>query len=203
MDNKETLILFLKNPRIGQVKTRLAAGLGNEAALNVYEQLVEITQKQVAGLDLPVRLYFDSIPEFVSGKWGNQVSAHLQSGEDLGFRMSHAFSETFSQGAQKAVIIGSDCPDLETKHIREAFSALDQSDVVVGPALDGGYYLLGLKSYLPEIFREVPWSTDRVFAGTLEKLQLLRKNVWILPKLGDVDEPEDLGPYIRSGKIVL
>ncbi|MCG6192925.1 TIGR04282 family arsenosugar biosynthesis glycosyltransferase [Leptospira sp. FAT2] len=203
MDNKETLILFLKNPRIGQVKTRLAAGLGNEAALNVYEQLVEITQKQVAGLDLPVRLYFDSIPEFLSGKWGNQVSAHLQSGEDLGFRMSNAFSETFSQGAQKAVIIGSDCPDLETKHIREAFSALDQSDVVLGPALDGGYYLLGLKSYLPEIFREVPWSTDRVFAGTLEKLQLLRKNVWILPKLGDVDEPEDLGPYIRSGKIVL
>ncbi|TGK24430.1 glycosyltransferase [Leptospira yasudae] len=203
MDNRETLILFLRNPVVGQVKTRLAAGLGNEAALNVYEQLVEITQKQVAGLDLPVRLYFDSIPEFVSGKWGNQVSAHLQSGEDLGFRMSNAFSETFSQGAQKAVIIGSDCPDLETKHIREAFSALDQSDVVLGPALDGGYYLLGLKSHLPEIFYEVPWSTDRVFAVTLEKLQLSRKNVWILPKLGDVDEPEDLGPYIRSGKIVL
>ncbi|TGL75210.1 TIGR04282 family arsenosugar biosynthesis glycosyltransferase [Leptospira yasudae] len=203
MDNRETLILFLRNPVVGQVKTRLAAGLGNEAALNVYEQLVEITQKQVSGLDLPVRLYFDSIPEFVSGKWGNQVSAHLQSGEDLGFRMSNAFSETFSQGAQKAVIIGSDCPDLETKHIREAFSALDQSDAVLGPALDGGYYLLGLKSYLPEIFREVPWSTDRVFAVTLEKLQLSRKNVWILPKLGDVDEPEDLGPYIRSGKIVL
>ncbi|RHX94680.1 transferase 1, rSAM/selenodomain-associated protein [Leptospira yasudae] len=203
MDNRETLILFLRNPVVGQVKTRLAAGLGNEAALNVYEQLVEITQKQVAGLDLPVRLYFDSIPEFVSGKWGNQVSAHLQSGEDLGFRMSNAFSETFSQGATKAVIIGSDCPDLETKHIREAFSALDQSDAVLGPALDGGYYLLGLKSHLPEIFYEVPWSTDRVFAVTLEKLQLSRKNVWILPKLGDVDEPEDLGPYIRSGKIVL
>ncbi|RHX80504.1 TIGR04282 family arsenosugar biosynthesis glycosyltransferase [Leptospira yasudae] len=203
MDNRETLILFLRNPVVGQVKTRLAAGLGNEAALNVYEQLVEITQKQVAGLDLPVRLYFDSIPEFVSGKWGNQVSAHLQSGEDLGFRMSNAFSETFSQGAQKVVIIGSDCPDLETKHIREAFSALDQSDVVLGPALDGGYYLLGLKSHLPEIFYEVPWSTDRVFAVTLEKLQLSRRNVWILPKLGDVDEPEDLGPYIRSGKIVL
>ncbi|TGM95829.1 TIGR04282 family arsenosugar biosynthesis glycosyltransferase [Leptospira yasudae] len=203
MDNRETLILFLRNPVVGQVKTRLAAGLGNEAALNVYEQLVEITQKQVAGLDLPVRLYFDSIPEFVSGKWGNQVSAHLQSGEDLGLRMSNAFSETFSQGATKAVIIGSDCPDLETKHIREAFSALDQSDAVLGPALDGGYYLLGLKSHLPEIFYEVPWSTDRVFAVTLEKLQLSRKNVWILPKLGDVDEPEDLGPYIRSGKIVL
>ncbi|MBW0434031.1 TIGR04282 family arsenosugar biosynthesis glycosyltransferase [Leptospira yasudae] len=203
MDNRETLILFLRNPVVGQVKTRLAAGLGNEAALNVYEQLVEITQKQVAGLDLPVRLYFDSIPEFVSGKWGNQVSAHLQSGEDLGLRMSNAFSETFSHGATKAVIIGSDCPDLETKHIREAFSALDQSDAVLGPALDGGYYLLGLKSHLPEIFHKVPWSTDRVFAVTLEKLQLSRRNVWILPKLGDVDEPEDLDPYIRSGKIVL
>ncbi|TGL97468.1 glycosyltransferase [Leptospira barantonii] len=203
MNSKETLILFLRNPVVGQVKTRLAQSLGNEAALAVYEQLVELTQKQVNTLDLPLRLYFDSIPEFVSSKWGERYSAHLQVGEDLGSKMSNAFLETFASGAEKAVIIGSDCPDLEAKHIREAFSALDQSDAVLGPAVDGGYYLLGAKTHFPEIFKEIPWSTDRVFGITLEKLQLSRKNVWVLPKLNDVDEATDLDPYLRSGKINL
>ncbi|AYV57126.1 TIGR04282 family arsenosugar biosynthesis glycosyltransferase [Leptospira kmetyi] len=203
MNSKEALILFLRNPVAGQVKTRLAQILGNEAALAVYEQLVELTQKQVNVLDLPIRLYFDSIPEFVSNKWGNKFSAHLQTGQDLGSRMANAFLETFETGAEKTVIIGSDCPDLETKHIREAFSALDQSDVVLGPAVDGGYYLLGTKSHSPELFEGIPWSTDRVFGITLEKLQLSRKNVWILPKLNDVDEASDLDPYLRSGKINL
>ncbi|EMJ92812.1 TIGR04282 family arsenosugar biosynthesis glycosyltransferase [Leptospira alstonii] len=198
-----TLILFLKNPISGRVKTRLARTLGDKAALNVYEQLIEITRKQVNPLNIPIRLYFDSIPDSISSPWGNQVSFHLQTGENLGIKMCRAFSETFSGGAEKTVIIGSDCPDLKTEHIQEAFSALDRSDAVVGPAADGGYYLLGMKSHFPEVFYGIPWSTDLVFELTLEKLQLSRKNVRILPELNDIDEASDLEPYLRSGKLYL
>ncbi|EMY77997.1 transferase 1, rSAM/selenodomain-associated [Leptospira weilii serovar Ranarum str. ICFT] len=198
-----TLVLFLKNPISGQVKTRLARTVGDKAALHVYEQLIEITRKQVSILNIPIRLYFDSIPESFSSPWGNQVSSHLQTGENLGIKMCRAFSETFSAGAKKTIVIGSDCPDLKTEHILEAFSVLDRSDAVVGPAFDGGYYLLGLKSHFPEIFYGIPWSTDRVFEITLEKLQLSGKNVRILPKLNDIDDASDLEPYLRSGKLYL
>ncbi|AOP35957.1 transferase 1, rSAM/selenodomain-associated protein [Leptospira tipperaryensis] len=201
MQSKESLILFLRNPVLGRVKTRLAKTLGEQTALNVYEQLLEITKKQIQNLDIPVRLYFDSIPDSIFSDWGTQTSVHLQTGQDLGERMQNAFLETFQCGAKKAVIIGSDCPDLETKHIREAFSALDPRDAAIGPAKDGGYYLLALKSVYPEIFREIPWSSERVFAMTLEKLQLARKDVWILPILNDIDEAKDLDPYLQTGKL--
>ncbi|RHX86218.1 TIGR04282 family arsenosugar biosynthesis glycosyltransferase [Leptospira stimsonii] len=203
MHAKESLILFLRNPVLGRVKTRLAKTLGEQSALAVYEQLLEITKRQLQNLEIPVRLYFDSIPDFVSPDWGKQTSVHLQSGNDLGERMQNAFLETFQNGAENVVIIGSDCPDLETKHIREAFSALRSKDAVIGPAQDGGYYLLALKTVYPEIFKNIPWSGDRVFAITLEKLQLFRKDVWILPLLNDIDEEIDLGPYLQSGKLVI
>ncbi|XDD51456.1 TIGR04282 family arsenosugar biosynthesis glycosyltransferase [Leptospira sp. WS92.C1] len=201
MNLQNNLILFLRNPVTGWVKTRLAKSLGDQTALAIYEQLLAITQKQIQALDIPIRLYFDSIPKWDFSLWGKATSAHLQTGNDLGEKMENAFLETFSAGAKKAVIIGSDCPDLETKHIREAFFAMDHRDTVIGPAKDGGYYLLGLKSMSSEIFHEISWSTNRVFATTLEKLQLLRKNIWILPILNDIDEPEDLEPYLRSGKL--
>lgn len=134
---------------------------------------------------------------------GKQIQRSSSNGTGSRFQNGERVFRNVRNRRGKTVIIGSDCPDLETKHIREAFSALDQSDVVLGPAVDGGYYLLGTKSHSPELFEGIPWSTDRVFGITLEKLQLSRKNVWILPKLNDVDEASDLDPYLRSGKINL
>ncbi|MBM9576900.1 TIGR04282 family arsenosugar biosynthesis glycosyltransferase [Leptospira sp. 201903070] len=201
MHSDKSLILFLRNPAFGRVKTRLAKTLGDKNALKVYEQLLEITKEQIKKLDAPVRLYFDSIPDSDFSDWGNKTSIHLQTGEDLGARMQNAFLETFQSGAEKVLIIGSDCPDLQTKHINEAFSALGSKDAVIGPAKDGGYYLLGLKSISLDIFKNIPWSSERVFAMTLEKLQLERKDVWILPILNDIDEETDLEPYLRSGKL--
>ncbi|PJZ53473.1 TIGR04282 family arsenosugar biosynthesis glycosyltransferase [Leptospira adleri] len=203
MQTEESLILFLRNPVIGRVKTRLAKTLGDRTALSLYVQLLEITRKQIQNLNIPVRLYFDSIPDFELSDWGKQTSIHLQTGEDLGERMRNAFLETFQIGFKKAVIIGSDCPDLEAKHIREAFSALELRDAAIGPAKDGGYYLLALKSVYPEIFKDIPWSSEKVFAMTLEKLQLARKDVWILPLLNDIDVEADVRPYLPSGKLVI
>ncbi|MBM9500146.1 TIGR04282 family arsenosugar biosynthesis glycosyltransferase [Leptospira sp. 201903071] len=201
MHSNKALILFLRNPVLGRVKTRLAKTLGEKTALKVYEQLLEITKEQIKNLEIPVRLYFDSIPDSGFSDWGKRTSVHLQTGSDLGERMKNSFLETFQSGTEKVLIIGSDCPDLETKHIREAFSALESKDAVIGPAKDGGYYLLGLKTLAPEIFTEIPWSSERVFAMTLEKLQLARKDVRILPLLNDIDEEIDLDPYLLSGKL--
>ncbi|MDV6234769.1 TIGR04282 family arsenosugar biosynthesis glycosyltransferase [Leptospira ellisii] len=203
MDDFSALIVFLKNPIAGKVKTRLAKTVGDRSALGIYEQLLEITKAAVRDLEIPIRLYFDEIPDKTPNDWGKRVSVHLQTGKDLGEKMENAFSETFSEKIGCAVILGSDCPDLESKYIREAFSSLKNKDAVIGPARDGGYYLLGLKGNFPAIFSGIPWSTERVFAITLEKLQVSRKNVGVLPLLNDIDEPEDLAPYLNSGRLKL
>ncbi|MFB5650026.1 TIGR04282 family arsenosugar biosynthesis glycosyltransferase [Leptospira wolffii] len=196
------LHVFLKNPIPGNVKTRLAKDIGEEAALEVYQALVDKTQAACKGLDLPKTLWFDSFLPNPSelGSWGHSpLFIRLQQGKDLGEKMRNSFLYSFQSGASSAVLIGSDCPELDTLHLKEAFQILEHKDVVLGPAKDGGYYLVGLRSDTPELFHGIEWSTDTVFSRSLEKMQWARKQVGLLPVLSDLDDSKDLEYFESNG----
>ena len=198
MSRQETLIVFIRNPEKGKVKTRLASVAGNEAALLIYSFLLKKTRS--AALEVACNrllCYSDYIP--VADEWPDTgFLKMLQSPGDLGQRMASAFREAFASGAKKAVIIGSDCPDLDAALIRNAFGALDSADFVVGPACDGGYYLLGMKLFVPELFEGIAWSTASVAEDTLRLIRSLGMNYTLLPRLSDIDEYEDWIGYVNS-----
>ncbi|TGJ98179.1 glycosyltransferase [Leptospira langatensis] len=196
------LHIFLKNPVPGKVKTRLAKEIGEEAALEVYQALVEKTREACKGVDVTKVLWFDSYLPNPSdlGSWGHSpLHIRLQQGKDLGEKMRNAFLYSFQNGATLSVLIGSDCPELDTLHIREAFQILENKDVILGPAKDGGYYLVGLQSDTPELFHGIEWSTETVFSRSLEKMQWARKQVGLLPVLSDLDDGKDLEYFESKG----
>ncbi len=189
----QALLIFAKNPRLGHVKTRLARELGDEAALTIYRHLLALTRD--ATQFLPVRkivCYSDFVDE--TDEWDQQrFEKRVQQGSDLGERMSNAFREVFAdETINQAVIIGTDCPDLRSDLLTNAFTALETHDFVLGPALDGGYYLLGMKTLEESVFRNKTWSTDTVLRATLENIRALGKSFFLLPTLRDVDTPADL-----------
>lgn len=190
------LIIFIRNPELGKVKTRLAATVGIERALEVYLKLLEITRNAALGVDCQRHLYYvDAIRE--DDPWdSDQFMKHVQAQNDLGGRMMQAHTDSFAKGAEKVIIIGSDCPEMSAEIIDEAFSRLDTADVVLGPAYDGGYYLLGLKKVIPQLFANKPWSTSDVLKETLEDIQQLGLTAHLLATLNDLDDETDL---IRSG----
>lgn len=189
---KALLIIFVKNPILGKVKTRLAASIGDERALEAYIKLLNHTKAITSSLTIDKRVYYTwDIDE--NDLWSDGgYEKHLQSGEELGDRMMNAFQEAFDDGYSSVAIIGSDCYDLDTATIEEAFTALENNDVVIGPATDGGYYLLGMTQLYPQLFQNKKWSTESVFIDTIEDvidLNILHKN---LPTLSDVDNIKDL-----------
>ena len=189
---KEALLIFAKNPEYGKVKTRLASTIGDAQALSIYEQLLKCTISVTK--DLPVdKIIFYS--DFVIEKdgWKNNIyGKKIQDGKSLGSKMKNAFISSFTVGYEKIVIIGTDCFELEEKHILKAFEELKKVDVVIGPAKDGGYYLLGMKKMYESIFENVDWSTDRVLKQTLSICGKLNLSVFLLPELNDIDDEEDL-----------
>lgn len=190
-NQKEALIIFVRNPEKGAVKTRLAASVGHDAALLVYTLLLAHTHTITAQLPCDKFVFYaGSIAE--ADCWQEGFSKRLQKGEDLGERMKAAFHSLFQQGYVRVCIIGSDCFELTTSHIRQAFAVLDENDVVVGPAADGGYYLLGMKDNLKNLFDGVQWSTTAVWPQTKDKLREQGSRYAVLPVLNDVDTIEDL-----------
>jgi uncharacterized protein len=192
---KELLIIFIKNPELGKVKTRLAATLGPEKALIIYNQLLSHTRKITEKLPLPQALYYsDFIP--AKDSWDSQVfRKQVQSGSNLGERMLRAFQEGFNQGYNRICIIGSDCFELTSEIILNAFKKLEEHDVVIGPAEDGGYYLLGMQELQPYLFANKSWSTEAVLQQTLDEIKLKGLSVALLPTLTDVDEEKDLPAF--------
>lgn len=188
------LILFIKNPALGKVKTRLAKSIGDEKALEVYWELLNEAIKIASHIDLNCKKeiwYSDFINE------NDQIDTNtfdkkLQRGEHLGERMSDSFRSAFENGFKKAVIIGSDCPDLTTDKIESSFGLLDDHDMVIGPSFDGGYYLLGLRKYHPELFSGIEWSSSKVLNTTIQIAKNLDLKVRKLPELNDIDTIEDL-----------
>ncbi len=185
----QALVIFIKNPIEGKVKTRIAADAGDAAALEIYKNLLDHT-RIVADQAEATRLLFYSERVVRLDKWSEKkYSKSVQSGNDLGERMLNAFKQTTEY--DKKIIIGSDCPGLTSEIIEEAYDALDFHDVVIGPAQDGGYYLLGMTNLVPELFQSIPWSTDQVLNETVRVLQNKRLLYKLLPTLRDVDTWED------------
>ena len=185
----KALVVFVRSPRSGKVKTRLAGGIGDRKALEVYRWLLGQTLEEVAKVRAQVHIYLDvgdnelDLPD--------HFQKYLQKGKDLGERMYRAMDERFKEGAQGVVIIGSDLPDINSDRLEEAFKALEKDDMTVGPALDGGFYLLGLKEGSPTLFNDIPWSAANTFERLMENAGELKLSTHLLPTERDLDDEKD------------
>ena len=186
---KGVLLVFQKNESLGSVKTRLAAQVGDVQALEIYRQLVRTTYNSLVGLTFQIWAFFsDFIPKHPDY---SPTKSFLQRGEDLGARMKNAFSDAFKLGIEKVILIGTDCPELDFNSIHQAFASLDTADLVLGPAEDGGYYLIGMKKQSDFLFEGITWSTSLVFSQTIAKAENQGMIVARLPVLADIDTLED------------
>ncbi len=190
MSTKAALIIFQKNVVYGKVKTRLAATVGNDEAMWVYQQLLRHTYAATKGLAADKIVFYSDYKE--RADWDDAYQKKIQQGNDLGERMKQAFEDIFQNGYQKVIIIGTDCPELTERIIIDAFERLERYTIVIGPAADGGYYLLGMKALYPQLFENIHWSTDKVLSETLQHCRNNHLSYCLLSRLHDVDEEKDL-----------
>lgn len=189
------LLIFIKNPQLGKVKTRIAATAGTTRALDIYLQLLNHTREVSLGVEAHRHLFYSDFVEKQDNWSSTDFQKFVQQGTDLGERMKNAFEQAFAMGAKKVVIIGSDCALLTSALVDVAFQQLEEVSFVIGPALDGGYYLLGMNTFMPEVFDRIEWSTEQVFLQTQERIQTLQKSYHLLPALPDIDYESDWEQY--------
>ena len=203
MRRSDALCVFIKAPRLGEVKTRLQPEITPEDGLRLYQAMVENLLDQFKdNLEFDLFLfYWPAGCEAELRQWlGNGYDFVLQEGKDLGERMTCACQWTFDRHYEKTVIVGSDIPTLNVNDIGQAFSLLDRMDVVLGPSRDGGYYLIGLKHPYPGLFEEIPWSSDLVYHKTLEKIEEQRLSLAELSEKDDLDTFEDVLAFWKEFK---
>lgn len=191
------LIIFTRYPEAGKTKTRLIPILGKDGAASLHKQMLQHTFLQAKKLQqitpVAIEIHFTGGNENLMQKClGNQVIYRQQQGQDLGERMSLSFQGSFTAKMNRVVIIGSDCPELNYLILAEAFTELQNHDLVLGPARDGGYYLIGLNSLFRELFIDINWGTNEVLNQTLFKTKTLGLKYHLLPILADIDIPENL-----------
>ncbi|GGX22417.1 TIGR04282 family arsenosugar biosynthesis glycosyltransferase [Aquimarina muelleri] len=190
MKEKNLLLIFTRNPELGKCKTRLAATIGEEAALKIYTFLLQHTVAITKNLDVKKEVHY-SVKIRDNDLWNPHIySKKKQYGDDLGQRMEYAFLKGFEQGYENIIIIGSDMYDLSQKDIENAFLALDTHEYVIGPAEDGGYYLFGMKSLNSQVFKNKAWGTETVLEDTLKDIK--EKNLKVLEERNDIDYYEDI-----------
>lgn len=195
--SKSLLIIFAKNPGLGKVKTRIAAALGNEKALAIYHILLTHTIEVTRDLNIDKTVVYSDYVDS-EDKWENDIySKDIQRGNNLGERMHNAFLAGFAKGYQHICIIGTDNLEITPGIIDRAFFDLKNHDLVVGPAKDGGYYLLGMKKMYSALFQNKKWSTSSVLKDTLQDTAALKLSVAQLPLLNDVDTKEDWDRSMR------
>ncbi len=200
-----SLVVFLRYPVPGRVKTRLARVLGDDFAYRLYSMfirdIISISQK----VDAPLTIACDGEIGIEGARpfWSRDIPYFIQTGPDLGMRMYNSFSRMFSRGAQKCIIIGSDSPDLPCEIIEKSFSALEDNDIVIGPADDGGYYLIGTKEGTLDrsIFSGIQWSTPHVLTGTVERIKKAGKTYSLMDSWYDIDEPADLMKFYKNNRL--
>jgi rSAM/selenodomain-associated transferase 1 len=194
----DAILVFVRAPEAGRVKTRLAAEIGDDAALHVYRRLAEhaVAEARALAPDAAVRIHYTPAEggEAVRAWLGQDADYLPQAEGDLGARMRAAFADAFAAGHPRVVIIGSDLPDLSAGVLRRALRLLDAHPAVLGPAMDGGYYLLGLREMVPGVFDGIAWSTEGVFDATLARLHEAGCAPALLEPLRDVDVAADLPP---------
>jgi uncharacterized protein len=186
--------VFAKAPRAGEVKSRLAAAIGAAAAAKLYDAFLRDLLPRLATIEANRILAFASPADhdFFNSLCGTQFELQVQAGEDLGTRMSVFFQGQFARHATQVVLVGSDSPDLPLDRIEQAFSELARHDVVLGPSDDGGYYLIGMRRFIGELFSRIDWSTPSVFPQTTDRLREIRAGHAVLESWYDVDLPQDL-----------
>ena len=186
------LMIFAKAPEPGEVKTRLASSVGAEEACRIYRQLLAEVLENLRGLTgVELRFTPDDRETDFTAYLQKSWFTRAQGAGDLGARLTRAFLDAFEDGARRVVAIGSDCPEVIAADITEAWQALEDHDVVLGPATDGGYWLIGLRAAHPEIFRGIPWSSESVFAATCESAKKANLSTYLLRVLSDVDTDND------------
>lgn len=190
MNSKNLLLIFTRNPELGKVKTRLAKTVGDKTALDIYLFLLQKTKEVTKSITCDKTVYYsEKIIE--DDLWNrSNYQKREQFGKDLGEKMKNAIDDGFKKKYTKIIVIGSDLFDLKPSLINDAFEKLDNNDVVIGPATDGGYYLIGLKKLHLKIFENKNWGTSTVREETLKNLE--KVNVHLLPMLNDIDVIEDI-----------
>lgn len=192
------LIIFTRNPELGKCKTRLAATVGDRSALEIYKILLQHTMGITSPLPVDKIVYY-SENILHDDLWDSGLYRKaLQEGRNLGERMFNAFKAAFQEGFQNVILIGSDVYDLNTADLKFAFEQLKLNDTVLGPADDGGYYLIGMRKLIPEVFQSKAWGTDTVLEDTMGDLSAY--STALLPMRKDIDRYEDIKniPAFRS-----
>jgi rSAM/selenodomain-associated transferase 2/rSAM/selenodomain-associated transferase 1 len=193
----QRVIVMARCPEAGKAKTRLIPALGPDGAANLHSCLVQHTLRIVrtfaeqSGCEIDVQFAGGSAEE-MRRLFGEDLLFTPQQGASLGDRMNSAVEQAFGEGCGRVVVIGTDCPQLQSSHLQKAFSSLSETDVTIGPAIDGGYYLLGMRDHFPQVFDEIRWGSESVLQETLQRVEQIRKSKSLLPILSDVDFPEDL-----------
>jgi rSAM/selenodomain-associated transferase 1 len=202
---KACLIIFARVPRIGTVKKRLAESIGEDKALYYYKILFKHAISVASGVNAVKFLYFSEnnrqLPESSYIREHKDIFIRTQHGDSLGERMENAINETFSEGFERVLLIGTDVPHINTEIINKAFSALNKNNLAVGPCKDGGYYLIGIKrdtSLWKNLFKDIPWGTKDVLGLTLEKAKALNISCILLEPLFDVDTENDLKKWLKA-----
>lgn len=194
---KARLVVFARYPQAGKVKTRLIPALGHKGAAELYRKLAERTLQTVSPLcrreKISLEIAFCGGSETDMRLWlGNGMQYRQQAAGDLGSRMAAVFSEAFADGCEHVVIIGTDCPELTDEIVSQAFIALQSSDVILGPAEDGGYYLIGMSVEEPRVFDGIDWGEEIVFRQTMDVISRVGLSCSLLACLADLDRPADL-----------
>lgn len=196
----QSLLVFAKAPHLGSVKTRIAQTLGEHVALNVYETLLRSLADIIHHKNWRSHLWSDTHWPLDHSFPYQFDSFSLQKGADLGQKMLFTFTSHFNQGASRVIIIGADSPDISPEIIQVGFDSLKEKDVVLGPAEDGGYYLIGLSKSIPELFENIAWSTSEVFSSTIRKITAGGYSYALLPMLSDIDTATDWEKYLARQK---
>ncbi|QSJ20674.1 TIGR04282 family arsenosugar biosynthesis glycosyltransferase [Nostoc sp. UHCC 0702] len=197
MNLKQHLIIFTRYPEPGKTKTRLIPALGTLGAANLQRQMTEYTVSQVkelqkaTGISLEVRFTGGNL-QLMQDWLGLSLVYQSQGEGDLGSRMARSLRNAFQSGIEQVIIIGTDCPGVNSQILTQAFEQLHTFDLVLGPAIDGGYYLIGLRRLIPELFANIDWGTSQVLQQTVDIAKELNISLVYLPALADVDLPEDL-----------
>jgi len=199
------ILLFVKYPENGGVKTRLAKSIGDAVAVSLYKCFVEDILSSLQGINAHIWIcYYPEIARDDMAVWlGSRYVYVLQKGENLGKRIQHCFKRSFDKGFEKTIVLASDIPEISENIINKAFECLEYKDAVIGPSYDGGYYLLGFnkKSYATQIFDDISWSTNLVYEETLGKIEVYKLGYSVLDKINDMDTIEDICKFSnRKGK---
>jgi uncharacterized protein len=187
------LIIFTRYPEPGKTKTRLIPALGENGAAQLHRRMAEHTLEQARSLTCAIEIWYVGGTKELMQDWlGTDLCYREQPTGDLGDRMCGAFRSAFEQGYQSVMIIGTDCPGITTAILAQGFAELQNLVVAIGPAIDGGYYLIGLQRLVPELFQGITWSTSTVFSETVAIADKLQLPTYSLPSLSDIDLPNDL-----------